>query len=137
MDAWRKAGSNGKNEAVHGCAHSGKALWNGSFPSLTFNTLYFREPLEQKLWRSKRAWRRLDMLVRNVYIKVKDPPTGAYYYYNLRTGVSTWEKPRLLVGDLEETHFEEGAVNYEAENTSEGGGPVEGGEGVNEANDKE
>src|SRR5687768_17152583 len=30
------------------------------------------------------------------YEKIRDPATGAFYYYNKCTDVSSWEKPRLL-----------------------------------------
>ena len=38
-------------------------------------------------------------MVREQYKKVKDPATGKFYYYNTRTKVSHWTKPKFLGDD--------------------------------------
>ena len=38
-------------------------------------------------------------MVRQQYKKVKDPGTGKYYYYNTRTKISYWTKPKFLGDD--------------------------------------
>ncbi|DAZ98195.1 TPA: hypothetical protein N0F65_005327 [Lagenidium giganteum] len=50
----------------------------------------------QGLFRRRAARRALHALLAQVYQKVEDPETGLYYYYSKRTGVSQWNKPKLL-----------------------------------------
>ncbi len=50
----------------------------------------------QALARRKIARRKVRELARSVWEKVQDPTTGCWFYYNTRTGESTWFKPALL-----------------------------------------
>ncbi len=50
----------------------------------------------QGLYRSKMAMRRLRLLTRQVYEKVQDPETGAFFYHNTHTGDVAWVPPKLL-----------------------------------------
>lgn len=60
----------------------------------------------QQRWRAKHARRHLLAALSNVYQKIRDPTTGAYFYFNTRTGESSWTKPRLLgSSDLPETFY--------------------------------
>ena len=45
-------------------------------------------------------------LVETVFEKVRDPTTGAFYYFDKRSGESSWSKPALLGNkDLPETFY--------------------------------
>jgi hypothetical protein len=60
----------------------------------------------QQRWRAKHARRHLLAALASVYQKIRDPTTGAYFYFNTRTGESSWTKPRLLgSSDLPETFY--------------------------------
>ena len=57
-------------------------------------------PPAQALYRQKRARRRVRDLAASVYVKVKDPGSGNYYYFNVQSQASSWTKPAAL-GALE------------------------------------
>lgn len=50
----------------------------------------------QTLYRSREAWRRLTKTARNVYVKFYDTMSDRFYFYNSRTKVSSWKKPKML-----------------------------------------
>lgn len=50
----------------------------------------------QRLFRCRNARKRLQELLATVFEKFYDDDSGLYYYYNKRTGETTWEKPRVL-----------------------------------------
>jgi hypothetical protein len=50
----------------------------------------------RRVLRQAVARRRLFAKVKASYEKVYDEATCRYFYYNVRTGVSTWAKPRLM-----------------------------------------
>lgn len=53
-----------------------------------------------------------------MYQKIRDPITGAYFYFNVRTGESSWKKPKLLGNrDLHETFYREPVEAPTEENT--------------------
>lgn len=86
----------------------------------------------QRRWRAKHARRLLLEALEQVYQKIRDPDTGAYYYFNTRTGVSTWTKPRLLgSSDLPETYFHKGVVRSNTVET-----PVDGPDAATSATDE-
>lgn len=69
---------------------------------LTLN--YRKLCLPQRRWRAKVARKKLIEAVRLVYQKYRDPESGCYYYYDVRTGETSWVKPKLLgTKDLHET----------------------------------
>jgi hypothetical protein len=43
-----------------------------------------------------RARKQFLELVEHVFEKIRDPDSGYYYYYNRRTGESSWTKPKSL-----------------------------------------
>ena len=53
----------------------------------------------QGCYRNRQARKLLRRMVREQYKKVKDPATGKFYYYNTRTKVSHWTKPKFLGDD--------------------------------------
>ena len=50
----------------------------------------------QGMYRSQRARYRIHAVIRSIYEKLYDAHRGTYYYYNHRTGQSSWYKPALL-----------------------------------------
>ena len=50
----------------------------------------------QNLYRSRKAWKRLTKTARDVYVKFYDSSSDRFYFYNPRTKVSTWKKPKIL-----------------------------------------
>ena len=50
----------------------------------------------QKALRRAIARMRVVAKVKMAYEKVLDPDSGRYFYFNLRTGVSQWHKPKIL-----------------------------------------
>ncbi|GAB9475435.1 hypothetical protein Gpo141_00012531 [Globisporangium polare] len=50
----------------------------------------------QRLFRCRNARQRLQELLATVFEKFYDDDSGLYYYYNKRTGETTWEKPKVL-----------------------------------------
>ncbi|OQR98656.1 hypothetical protein ACHHYP_08280 [Achlya hypogyna] len=50
----------------------------------------------QRHYRAKIARRKFHELLRTIYVWYVDETSGATYYVDTRTGVSTWEMPRLL-----------------------------------------
>lgn len=50
----------------------------------------------QRLFRCRSARKRLRQLLESVFEKFYDHDSGQYYYFNKRTGETTWEKPRVL-----------------------------------------
>eukprot|EP00948_MAST-09A_sp_MAST-9A-sp1_P003085 g3085.t1 len=50
----------------------------------------------QGLLRKRKARKNIQSLLKLVYEKVYDPDSGSYYYFNTRTGASSWEAPSLL-----------------------------------------
>lgn len=50
----------------------------------------------QNLYRSRKAWRRLNKIARDIYVKFYDSSTDRFYFYNPRTKTSLWKKPKLL-----------------------------------------
>ena len=59
----------------------------------------------QGMYRRMKARQRIRWMIANVFEKVVDQRSGAFYYYNKMTGVSSWEKPKLMKenDDLEMT----------------------------------
>ena len=59
----------------------------------------------QGMYRRMKARRRIRWMISNIFEKVVDERSGAFYYYNKRTGTSSWTKPALMKGndDLEMT----------------------------------
>ena len=59
----------------------------------------------QGMYRRMKARRRIRWMIANVFEKVVDERSGAFYYYNKMTGVSSWDKPKLMKenDDLEMT----------------------------------
>ena len=54
------------------------------------------------MWRTREARKMIAQMLQQVFEKVYDPATGECYYYNKRTGNSTWIKPKMLgEADLE------------------------------------
>ncbi|OQR94459.1 hypothetical protein ACHHYP_01297 [Achlya hypogyna] len=53
----------------------------------------------QKAFRARQARLAIRRLVRSVYVRVQDPATGKYYYYNKYTNTTSWTKPKLLGSD--------------------------------------
>jgi hypothetical protein len=53
----------------------------------------------QKYARVLLARKRKIEAVKRVFDKVHDKATDRYYYYDTRTGVSSWHKPRVLGRD--------------------------------------
>jgi hypothetical protein len=53
----------------------------------------------QGLWRTREARRMMSLMMHQVFEKVWDPATGQCYYYNKRTGETSWVKPALLGQD--------------------------------------
>lgn len=47
----------------------------------------------QRFWRATWGRRLLRGILADIYEKVLDPASGAYFYFNKRTGESTWKKP--------------------------------------------
>lgn len=47
-------------------------------------------------WRSKKAREEVRRMIGKVYEEVFDEETGRTFFYNRRTGESSWEKPKLL-----------------------------------------
>jgi hypothetical protein len=46
--------------------------------------------------------------IQQVYQKIRDPTTNCFYYFDTRTGESTWTKPKILgQQDIPETKFSE------------------------------
>jgi hypothetical protein len=55
----------------------------------------------QGLFRTRKARKYLRELLAGVFQKVQDDDSGDFFYYNTRTGESSWVKPKLLgSGDL-------------------------------------
>ncbi len=50
----------------------------------------------QRLWRGKKQQENFSSLILSLIEKRVDPASNAVYYYNKKTGNSTWEKPKLL-----------------------------------------
>ncbi|DBA02361.1 TPA: hypothetical protein N0F65_007180 [Lagenidium giganteum] len=50
----------------------------------------------QGLFRARKARQQLAVRLVDTYKKIKDDETGLYYYYNVSTGVVTWEAPALV-----------------------------------------
>lgn len=50
----------------------------------------------QRLFRCRHARQHLHALLATVFEKFYDDDSGLYYYYNKRTGETTWDKPRVL-----------------------------------------
>ncbi|KDO22118.1 hypothetical protein SPRG_10937 [Saprolegnia parasitica CBS 223.65] len=50
----------------------------------------------QRAFRSMRARKAMRRLLRSVYVKLQDPMTGNFYYYNKQTKTTSWTKPKLL-----------------------------------------
>ncbi|KAL7999801.1 putative C2 domain, WW domain, ankyrin repeat-containing domain, C2 domain superfamily [Plasmopara halstedii] len=59
----------------------------------------------QTLYRARRARRQVAELVKSAYVEYWDPVNGLAYYYNVHTGISSWEKPMLLAAQ-DSTNFE-------------------------------
>ena len=59
----------------------------------------------QSMYRRKKARKRIRWMIANIFEKVVDERSGAFYYFNKRTGVSSWAKPVLMKenDDLEMT----------------------------------
>jgi hypothetical protein len=54
----------------------------------------------QRLYRSRLARKQLRDLLQSIMERYYDEDSGLYYYYNKRTGQSTWTKPKVL-GEIE------------------------------------
>ena len=52
----------------------------------------------QGLFRSRKARKNIQLLLQTIFERIYDPDSGSYYYYNSKTGESSWEAPRLLAG---------------------------------------
>jgi hypothetical protein len=52
----------------------------------------------QRMYRRRAGFRRLLELCRGVYERIYDPEQQTYYYHNVRTKETMWEKPPLLRG---------------------------------------
>uniref|UniRef100_K3XC19 peptidylprolyl isomerase n=1 Tax=Globisporangium ultimum (strain ATCC 200006 / CBS 805.95 / DAOM BR144) TaxID=431595 RepID=K3XC19_GLOUD len=50
----------------------------------------------QRLFRCRHARKHLYTLLATVFEKFYDEDSGLYYYYNKKTGETTWEKPKVL-----------------------------------------
>ena len=62
--------------------------------------------VRQRRYRALRARREFIALVENVFEKIRDPESGAFYYHDRRTGETTWTKPKLLGDrDIAETFY--------------------------------
>jgi WW domain len=47
-------------------------------------------------------------VIQQVYQKIRDPASNCFYYFDTRTGQSTWTKPKILgKQDIPETKFSE------------------------------
>ena len=59
----------------------------------------------QGMYRRMKARRRIRWMISNIFEKVVDERSGAYYYFNKRTRQSSWDKPKLMkdTDDLELT----------------------------------
>jgi hypothetical protein len=82
----------------------------------------------QRLYRTRLARRNLVLLMKSVYEKVYDESTGAYFYFNSKTGESQWTKPVNLGneevdlvddGYTEEPAYEEFALDEGTSGTPE------------------
>ena len=67
----------------------------------TADTMTDEEAAEtiQAMFRKRKARKMLRHLLLNIYEKVVDPNTGTEYYYNSKTGESSWEKPSFIGAD--------------------------------------
>ncbi len=54
----------------------------------------------QGIYRSRVARTRFKELMRGVFEKCLDPATGALFYYNKRTGESSWVAPKIVAENL-------------------------------------
>ena len=52
--------------------------------------------LLQGAWRRKLARRRLAEQAGRALQRVRDPASGKYYYYNVKTGATSWRRPAFL-----------------------------------------
>ena len=50
----------------------------------------------QGMWRKREARKRILMMCSNTYEQVWSEEEKAYYFFNKATGVSTWERPKIL-----------------------------------------
>jgi rhodanese-related sulfurtransferase len=53
----------------------------------------------QGLWRSRESRRALHKMLMENFEKVYDHDSGSYFYYNKKTGVTSWDKPKCLAHD--------------------------------------
>ena len=53
----------------------------------------------QRMWRTRKARQQLHDMLLSVYDKLYDEESGMYYYYNNKTGESSWVKPKGLGSD--------------------------------------
>jgi hypothetical protein len=92
---WTKPLSLGSTELAVNSDHSG-AVGVESVPALTDSQAAIRI---QGLFRTRKARALLCALVKSIFVKGYDEETGLTYYYNTRSGESSWEKPALLGAD--------------------------------------
>ncbi|KAF0686316.1 Aste57867_21922 [Aphanomyces stellatus] len=63
----------------------------------------------QKLYRSHVARQVMARLASSVYRKCYDASTGLYYYCNLKTGETAWERPKIF-GNVDAPYFEDASM---------------------------
>jgi len=69
----------------------------------------------QGLFRSRVARKQIQLLAKLTFERIYDEGSGAYFFYNTKTGESSWEKPQLM---------KDAEIKKEA--PSAGGAPEEG-----------
>jgi hypothetical protein len=54
----------------------------------------------QRAWRTRVAREQVSQLVKSLFEKYWDEDYQCYYYYNKKSGETTWSKPKLLKDDI-------------------------------------